>query len=75
MVFELGMQLWQLGREDPSIRQRTWSFFGFFSLMTIAHRVFVEGEETEEEQLPLPERQSPPPVPPLFFRPVLLLQR
>ena len=75
MVRELGMQLWRLGREDPSLRARAWVYFGFFSSMTIAFRVFVEGEKVEEEQLPLPERQSPPPEPLLFFRPVLFLQR
>jgi hypothetical protein len=75
MVSELGMQLWRLGRENPSLRARAWAYFGLFSSMTITLRVFVEGEKAVEEQLPLPERQSPPPEPALFFRPVLFLQR
>jgi len=75
MVSELGMRLWQMGREDPSIRPRTWSFFGFFSLMLIAFRVFQGEWKDEEGQLPLPERQSPFQIPSLFFRHVLFLQR
>ncbi len=75
MVSELGMRLWQLGREDPSLRPRTWVFYGFFSPILIAFRVFLGGGKEEDGQLPLPERQRPFPIPSLFFRHVLFLQR
>ncbi|MBP1928372.1 hypothetical protein J2741_000919 [Methanolinea mesophila] len=75
MVSELGMRLWRLGMKDPSIRPRTWGFFGFFSPLMITLRVFLGGGTDKEEQLPLPERQSSSSFPSLFFRPVLILQR
>jgi hypothetical protein len=75
MVLELGMRLWRLRRENPLVRARARVLFGFLSHIVIALRVFLEGEKTEEGQLPLPERQSSISLTSLFFRPVLFLQR